>query len=39
MAALGRLPARQRAVVLLRYHEDMSEADTATLLQCSVSAR
>jgi RNA polymerase sigma-70 factor (sigma-E family) len=36
MAALGRLPARQRAVMLLRYHEDMSEADTATLLQCSV---
>jgi RNA polymerase sigma-70 factor (sigma-E family) len=36
MAALGRLPARQRAIVLLRYHEDMSEADTATLLQCSV---
>ncbi len=30
--ALGRLPRRQRAVVVLRYYEDLSEADTADLL-------
>ncbi len=34
--ALGRLPARQRAVVVLRFYEDLSEADTADLLGCSV---
>ena len=33
--ALGRLPKRQRAVVVLRYYEDLSEAETATLLGCS----
>jgi RNA polymerase sigma-70 factor (sigma-E family) len=31
-AALGRLPARQRAVVVLRYQEDLSEAEVARLL-------
>lgn len=31
-AALLRLPARQRAVVVLRFHEDLSEAATAELL-------
>jgi RNA polymerase sigma-70 factor (sigma-E family) len=35
-AALGRLPRRQRAVVVLRYVEDRSEAETADLLGCSV---
>lgn len=35
-AALGRLPRRQRAVVVLRYFEDQSEAETARLLDCSV---
>jgi RNA polymerase sigma-70 factor, ECF subfamily len=30
-----RLPARQRAVVVLRYYEDMSEAETAHLLRIS----
>jgi RNA polymerase sigma-70 factor (sigma-E family) len=35
-AALGRLPPRQRAVLVLRYFEDLSEADTAAALQCSV---
>ncbi len=35
-AAVGRLPRRQRAVVVLRYFEDLSEADTARLLGCSV---
>ena len=34
--ALGRLPRRQRAVVVLRYVEDLSEAETARLLDCSV---
>lgn len=34
--ALGRLPRRQRAVVVLRYYEDLSEAETARLLGCSV---
>jgi DNA-directed RNA polymerase specialized sigma24 family protein len=35
-AALGRLPRRQRAVVVLRYVEDHTEAETARLLGCSV---
>lgn len=34
--ALGRLPRRQRAVVVLRYLEDRTEADTAHLMNCSV---
>lgn len=34
--ALGRLPRRQRAVVVLRYFEDLSEAETARVLGCSV---
>lgn len=34
--ALGRLPKRQRAVVVLRFYEDLSEADTAELLGCTV---
>jgi RNA polymerase sigma-70 factor (sigma-E family) len=34
--ALGRLPRRQRAVVVLRYVEDRTEAETARLLGCSV---
>lgn len=32
---LARLPARTRAVLVLRYWEDYSEADTAQLLACS----
>jgi RNA polymerase sigma-70 factor (sigma-E family) len=35
-AQLGRLPARQRAVVVLRYYEDLSEAETAAVLDISV---
>ena len=34
-AAVRRLPARQRASVVLRYYEDMSEADIAATLGCS----
>ena len=34
--ALGRLPRRQRAVIVLRYFEDLTEAETARLLDCSV---
>ncbi|MFZ2503283.1 MAG: SigE family RNA polymerase sigma factor [Nocardioides sp.] len=33
--AMSRLPRRQRAVVVLRYFEDCSEADTARILGCS----
>ncbi|MER5950999.1 SigE family RNA polymerase sigma factor [Streptomyces sp. NPDC001904] len=34
--ALGRLTARQRSVLVLRYFEDLPEADVARLLGCSV---
>jgi RNA polymerase sigma-70 factor (sigma-E family) len=34
--ALGQLPARQRATVVLRYYEDLSEAETAAVLGVSV---
>lgn len=34
-AALDRLPARQRATVVLRYFGDLSVADTARALGCS----
>ena len=36
LAALGRLGPRQRAVVVLRFWMDMSEAETAKALNCSV---
>ncbi|GAA0365081.1 SigE family RNA polymerase sigma factor [Micromonospora gifhornensis] len=35
LAALRRLPPRMRAVLVLRYFEDLSEADVARLLDCS----
>lgn len=35
-AALGTLPTRMRAVLVLRYFEDLSEAETAAVLGCSV---
>ncbi|MBA2955285.1 SigE family RNA polymerase sigma factor [Nocardioides sp. MAH-18] len=34
--AIGRLPRRQRAVVVLRYMEDRTESETAELMGCSV---
>jgi RNA polymerase sigma-70 factor (sigma-E family) len=34
--ALRHLPRRQRAVVVLRYLEDRTEADTADLMGCSI---
>jgi len=35
-AALGRLPKRQRAAVVLRYYEDLTEAETAAVLGISL---
>ena len=35
-AVLRELPRRQRAVVVLRYFEDLTEAETAAALGCSV---
>jgi RNA polymerase sigma-70 factor (sigma-E family) len=34
--ALGRLPRRQRAVLVLRYFEDLTESEIASVLECSV---
>jgi RNA polymerase sigma-70 factor (sigma-E family) len=34
--AVTRLPARQRACLVLRYYEDLSEKSTAEILGCSV---
>lgn len=36
IAALMQLPPKQRAVVVLRYFTDLSEAQTAQLLGCSI---
>jgi RNA polymerase sigma-70 factor (sigma-E family) len=35
---LLRLPPRQRAVLVLRYYEDLSEREAAAALRCSVAA-
>jgi RNA polymerase sigma-70 factor (sigma-E family) len=36
LSALARLPPRQRAVVVLRYYEDLTEIQVARLLRCSI---
>jgi RNA polymerase sigma-70 factor (sigma-E family) len=36
--ALARLPSGQRAVIVLRYYEDLTEAQTAAALGCSVGS-
>ena len=36
--AMSGLPARQRAALVLRYYEDLSERDTAEVLGCSLPA-
>jgi RNA polymerase sigma-70 factor (sigma-E family) len=38
LAGLRRLPPRTRAVLVLRYFEDRSEADIAQILNCSVGS-
>ena len=38
LAALSRLTSRQRATIVARYWEQLSEAETARALGCSVSA-
>ena len=36
LACVRELPARQRAVLVLRYFEDLTESETARVLGCSV---
>jgi len=36
LACVRQLPVRQRAVLVLRYFDDLTEAETARLLGCSV---
>ncbi len=36
LGALAQLPPRQRAVIVLRYYEDLTERQTAELLGCAV---
>lgn len=36
--SLGKLPARQRTAVVLRYYEDLSERETAEVMRSSVAA-
>jgi RNA polymerase sigma-70 factor (sigma-E family) len=38
VAALRRLPPRQRAVVVLRFHDDLSEADVARTLGMAIGS-
>jgi RNA polymerase sigma-70 factor (sigma-E family) len=35
-SALARLPKRQRTVIVLRFFEDLTEAETARLMDCTV---
>ena len=34
MAALAKLPHRQRAAIVLRFYEDLSEDEIARILRC-----
>lgn len=36
LSALQELPPRQRAVIVLRFYEDLTEAQTAEALSCSI---
>jgi RNA polymerase sigma factor (sigma-70 family) len=36
MLALGQLPPGMRAIVVLRFYEDLGEAETARVLGCSI---
>ena len=36
MSALAQLPPRQRAAVVLRFYEDLSEAQTAAAMDCAI---
>lgn len=38
LAALETLPPRMRAVIVLRYYEDLSETETAAALGCSIGS-
>lgn len=38
LRAMQRLPHRQRAALVLRYYEDLSEAQAAEVLDCSTTA-
>jgi RNA polymerase sigma factor (sigma-70 family) len=36
--AIQQLPSRQRAAIVLRFYEDLTEADAAVLMRCSTAA-